>query len=59
MKKRILIVSVVLAVLVLNALVFLNASYAATTGPKTVVTKTLPVTGVQKKQKIIRIDVVL
>ena len=46
MKKRILIVSVVLAVLVLNALVFLNASYAATAGPKTVVTKTLPVTGV-------------
>ena len=45
MKKRLLIVSIALTILVLNALVFLNASYAATTGPKTVVTKTLPVTG--------------
>ena len=45
MKKRLLIVSFVVAIFVLNALVFLNASYAATTGPKTVVTKTLPVTG--------------
>lgn len=45
MKKIIIGICFITLILILNAFLYLNASYAATTGPRQVTTKTLPVTG--------------